>query len=155
MSDHLQTHALGLMHLVLAIAAIVIGTIVVFNRKGTRRHRWLGRCYVALMIAVNVTSLLIYELWGRFGPFHWMALASLATLLAGYIPMIRKRPGWMYRHAYFISGSYVGVLAAAVAEVASRVPGWSFGLSVMISSLVVIALGVWLMLRLIPHVRPG
>ena len=93
----------------------------------------MGRGYGAAMLGVNLTALMIYELFGRFGPFHWTALASLATLLVGYWSVRRKRPGWRYRHAYFMTGSYVGLLAAAVSETASRVPGWPFGASVIIS----------------------
>ena len=47
-------------------------------------------------------------------------------------------------------GSYVGLVAAAVAEVASRVPGWSFGASVFISSVLVVVAGVALMKKLLP-----
>ena len=152
MIEHLQSHLLGLVHVLTALAAMIIGSAVIFNRKGTRKHRWMGRSYLAMMLAMNGTALLNYELYGRFGPFHWMVLASLATVVGGYIPTWRKAPGWKYRHAYFMVGSYVGLIAAAVAEVASRVPGWSFGPSVVISSVVVIVAGVWMMQKTIPHI---
>ena len=155
MIGHLQTHLLGLVHVLMALAALFLGTAVILSRKGTRRHRWMGRGYVAVMLALNVTALLDYELYGRFGPFHWMALASLATVIVGYLPARRKMPGWKYRHAYFMTGSYVGLIAAAAAETFSRVPGWSFGASVVISSVVTILLGVWMMLRIIPRIVGG
>ena len=152
MIAHLQSDMLGLVHLLTALAAMLFGTAVILGRKGTRKHRWIGRGYLAMMIAMNGTALMIYELYGQFGPFHWMALASLATVVAGYLPTWRKAPGWNYRHAYFMVGSYVGLLAAAAAEVASRVPGWPFGLSVFISSAVVIVVGIWMMRRTIPQI---
>ncbi len=68
--EHLQSHLLGLVHLLTALAAIFFGTAVIFSPKGTRRHRWMGRSYLAMMLAMNGTALLIYELYGRFGPFH-------------------------------------------------------------------------------------
>jgi len=105
-----------------------------------------------MMLGLNGTALLNYELYDRFGPFHWMVLASLATVVAGFVPTWRKAPGWIYRHAYLMAWSYIGLLAAAVAEVASRVPGWSFGPSVVISSVVVIVAGVWMMRKTIPHI---
>ena len=152
MIEHLQSHLLGLIHLLMALAAMFFGTAVIFNRKGTRKHRWMGRSYLIMMLTMNGTGLLNYELFGRFGPFHWMVLASLATLVAGYVPTLLKAPGWKHRHAYFMVWSYIGLLAAAVAEVASRVPGWSFGPSVIIGSVVVIATGVWIMQRTLPRI---
>jgi uncharacterized membrane protein len=131
---------------------MLFGAAVIFIRKGTREHRWIGLSYVAMMLGLNGTALLNYELYGRFGPFHWMVLASLATVVAGFVPTLRKAPGWIYRHAYFMAWSYIGLMAAAVAEVASRVPGWSFGPSVIISSVVVIVVGVWMMQKTIPHI---
>lgn len=155
MIEHLQSHFLGLVHVIMAIAALLFGAVVVMSRKGTRNHRWMGRSYVAMMIGLNVTALLNYELYGQFGPFHWMVLASLATIVAGYMPAWRKTPGWVYRHAYFMTGSYVGLTAAAVAEVASRVPGWSFGPSVVISSIATIVAGIWVMRKTVPHTISG
>lgn len=155
MIEHLQEHTLGLIHLLTALAAMTFGTAVIFSRKGTRNHRWLGRGYLAMMLALNGTALLSYELYGRFGPFHWMVLASLATVIAGYLPTRRKAPYWKYQHAYFMAGSYVGLMAAAAAEVASRVPGWSFGLSVVLSSIVVIVVGVRIMKKTIPRIIGG
>ena len=146
---------MGLLHVLLALAALLFGTLVVLRRKGNARHRLLGRAYLISMLGLNVTALLNYELFGYFGPFHWMALFSLASVLAGYLVVRGKRPGWKHAHAYFMTGSYVGLLAAAVAEVASRVPGWQFGLSVVISSALVILAGVVLMLRTIPPIIQG
>ena len=103
-----------------------------------------------MMLALNGTALLIYELYGGFGPFHWMSLVSLATVIAGFAPTWRKAPGWIYPHAYLMAWSYTGLMAAAVAEVASRVPGWSFGPSVVISSLIVIVFGAIMIRKTIP-----
>ena len=43
------------------------------------------------MVGLNVTALSIYRLTGVFGPFHWAALFSLATIVAGVVP-VRRRP---------------------------------------------------------------
>ena len=152
MIEHLQTHWLGVFHLLTAIAALLIGALVLFARKGTRRHRWLGRTYLVSMLALNFSALMIYEVFDGFGVFHWLALLSLASVLGGYQAVWRKFPGWKVPHAHFMVGSYVGLVAATVAEVASRVPGWSFGASVFISSAVVIVAGVALMRKLLPKV---
>jgi uncharacterized membrane protein len=151
-SEHFGGHPVGLVHFLVALGALTLGSAVILGRKGTQWHRWLGRGYVFLMVALNGTALMIYELFGGFGPFHWMALASLAVILVGYLPARSKPVGWMPRHAYFMTGSYVGLVAAAVAEVASRVPNWSFGWSVFISSVLVVVVGVAWMLARIPRI---
>ncbi|MCB1120188.1 MAG: DUF2306 domain-containing protein [Verrucomicrobiae bacterium] len=150
MIDHLQQHTIGFIHVVSALAALLFGTWIIFTRKGTRRHRFLGRGYFWSMLIVNITALAIYELLQGFGPFHWLALISLVTLIAGYIPLMLKRPNWMRVHAYFMVGSYIGLVAATSAEIATRVPGWSFGTAATVSSVLVNFIGIYLMLLLVP-----
>ena len=48
----------------------MLGGIVVLRRKGTRSHRRIGLAYAAALLLVNATALAIYDLYGRFGPFH-------------------------------------------------------------------------------------
>lgn len=149
--QHTLQHPVGLTHLLLAVLAIVAGTLVVLAKKGTRRHRWLGRIYVGMMIAVNVTAFLIYELFGGFGLFHWMALFSLLTLLIGYVSVRSRSGGWKVRHAYFMSGSYVGLIAALAAEILTRTPWLPFFGAVAVASISVIFVGIMLMFRYIPR----
>ena len=143
---------LGITHLALALLAMITGGAVVVFRKGTRRHRWIGRIYVTAMFAVNATALLIYDLFGRFGPFHWAAVFSLATVVVGWLPIRwgRRPPGWLPRHAYWMSGSYVGLLAAAASETTTRYLHWHFGLEVAVTSAVVIVLGLLAIRRYVP-----
>ena len=150
--EHWLVHPLGLVHLVLALLAVVFGTLVIGAPKGTPRHRRLGRAYLLAMVGLNGTALAIYELFGRLGPFHCMALLSLLTLVAGYLPARTRSTGWMSRHAYFMAGSYVGLIAALASEILTRLPGLSLFTGVLIASAVVIVVGVWLMLRLIPRI---
>jgi hypothetical protein len=70
------------------------------------------------------------------------------------IPVFTRRAkrGWLQRHAAFIGGSYVGLLAATAAEITSRLPGTeeSFGLVVAGTSIVVMASGGALVARYMP-----
>jgi hypothetical protein len=109
--------------------------------------------YVVAMLALNLSALWIYRLTGTFGPFHVAALISLATLLAGVSAALRRRRGdrnWLRRHYAFMSWSYVGLVAAAVAEVATRVPAVqaiaggptiAFWVTVVLASIAVFILG--------------
>jgi hypothetical protein len=82
---------LGLVHALFGLTALVLGLSVILGRKGTRLHRRLGRDYLLAMVLLNATALAIYDLYGRFGPFHWAALGSLATLGAGFVPVFLRR----------------------------------------------------------------
>ena len=149
--EHTLQHPIGLMHLITAFLAIAIGAAICLQKKGTRRHKWLGRAYVGMMVALNATALMIYELFGGFGLFHWMALFSLLTVLIGYIPALFRSPGWKEQHAFFMSGSYVGLIAAFAAETLTRWMPLPFFAAVGAVSISVIIVGVWIMRRSIPR----
>lgn len=144
--------SLGQLHLAAALLALATGGWVVLRPKGTTIHRRVGWVYAVSMLIMNGTALLIYRLTGRFGPFHVAALASLATLIAGIIPAWRRRPvgNWIEHHYYWMAYSYLGLLAAAVAETATRVPALqafaggptrSFWVAVVIATVAVFIIG--------------
>src|SRR5258708_30351459 len=111
---------LGAAHSPAAIAALAFGAIVLGARKGTVLHRTIGAGYVAAMVILNVSSLAIYRLTGRFQPFHALALFSLATVMCGVVPALRRRPGWLMAHYSCMAWSYLGLLAAACSEIVVR-----------------------------------
>ena len=145
---------LGWIHTIFGIVALLAGTAVLLLRKGTRWHRTLGHVYLTNMVALNVSALFIYRLYGTFGPFHWLALGSLITLIAGMVPVFTRRPKgrWLALHAAFINGSFVGLVAATAAEITSRLPGTeeSFGLVVAGTSIAVMFIGGVLIQRFTP-----
>lgn len=139
---------LGGFHIAAALLAMGTGAVVLLGRKGTRRHRRLGWAYVASMLAMNGSALLIYRLFGGFGPFHVAAIASLGTLVVGVLVMRRPRePRAVERHYYWMTWSYVGLLAAFVSEVGTRAPGAGFWWAVLAGTLLVLAVGARLIRR--------
>ena len=139
---------LGWFHTICALVALASGAAVLLRRKGTRSHRRLGWIYVISMLVMNGTGLMIYRLFGGFGPFHAAAIASLVTMVAGTVPAYRRKPAnWLEHHYAWITGSYVGLCAAAVSEVGTRVPGFQFWWAVMLGTLAVVVIGVTLIRR--------
>jgi uncharacterized membrane protein len=113
----------GQVHVVSAIVALAAGAWIIWRPKGTATHRRVGWVYAAGMLTLNVTALMIYRLTGTFGPFHIAATVSLVTLIIGLVPAWRRQPAnWLDHHYFWMAYSYLGLLAATVAETATRVP---------------------------------
>ncbi|MCB8945936.1 MAG: DUF2306 domain-containing protein [Ardenticatenaceae bacterium] len=146
---------LGWIHTIFGLVALAAGTAVIFLKKGGRWHRTLGHIYLTNMLALNMSALFIYRLYGRFGPFHWMAVASLLTLIVGMVPVFTRLPkgSWLQLHAAFINGSYVGLVAGFVSEITSRIPGTEehFGLVVGVTTALIIGIGATLIHRNLPQ----
>lgn len=112
--------SLGAAHFAAALAALALGLVVLLARKGTDLHRLFGLGYVVAMITVNVSALGLYGLTGQFNAFHGLALLSLATTGWGLMQVMRRRGDWLAAHLTAMAFSYLGLLAAATAEVVLR-----------------------------------
>lgn len=122
MLDNIIHSTVGLFHTLTAIFAMIFGLMVIFKKKGTKSHKVIGYLYVIMMILLNVTSFFIVN-FGGFSLFHFFAIFSLLTVLAGIIPAYRKSKGWYVKHYYFMSWSVVGLFSAFWAEVGTRFVG--------------------------------
>lgn len=145
---------MGTVHVVSAIAALVIGATAFCRRKGDKRHRILGYLYTISLLAVNVSALSVYEDSGGVGPFHILAVVSLVTLIIGFIPAFLRRPvsGWLNLHAYFMSWSYVGLVAAGAAQIAAMSSGLPAWFAVGLPSILIVIIGGVLIHTRIPKI---
>ena len=112
----------GLIHFLSAIVAMATGMAVILMKKGTKLHVKIGYSYVVSMAVLNISALLIYDLFGGFGPFHFMALISFTTVIAGLIPALLKKPEkkWLEMHYEFMLWSVIGLYAAVWSETFTR-----------------------------------
>lgn len=133
----------GAAHVTFGLASIALGAAVLSLPKGANLHRALGVLYVLAMFGLNVTALLIYKVFGRFGVFHWLAISSLATLLTGYFAVLLQWPkrGWLDVHYYCVCWSFVGLLSATAAEILVRVVHWPLTAVVMVPTTIVVLVG--------------
>lgn len=130
-------------HIGAAVSALVFGLGVLLARKGTRLHKQLGYAYLFNMLGLNLSAFFIYRLTGHFGPFHGAALASLVTLVLGFIPAYLRLPHgrWLALHYEFMNWSYVGLLAATASEAVTRLPSAPFWPAVAASSILIFTFG--------------
>ena len=113
---------LGWVHFGSAILAMILGAVVVIKKKGTKFHVQVGYSYAAMMLILNITALMIYQLFGQFGPFHFAAVISLISIFGGLIPAYLKKPEkiWLEFHYEFMNWSVIGLYAAFWSETFSR-----------------------------------
>lgn len=113
----------GLIHLIASVLALITGTLVLVMTKGTKQHRKIGNIYVASMAVVIITGFMIYRLFNGWGIFHYTTLVSLVTILLGMVPIWLKKPAgkWKYLHFSFMYWSVIGLYAAFVAEILTRI----------------------------------
>jgi len=135
---------IGLFHLICAFIALITGTIVVLNTKGTGFHKKTGYVYVLSMLLLNFSAFGIYHLSGKFGVFHGLALVSLFSIVGGMYPVLfrHKVKDWMADHLTTMSWSVVGLYAAFIAETGVRFfPMKKFWIVVFLGSTLVCIVG--------------
>jgi len=141
--NNLIGNEIGAMHLIASILALIFGTIVLIKKKGTLSHKIIGYLYFTNMVILLVTAFLIYRLYGKFGIFHYSALASSITLLMGMFPIWIKKPRkkWLIYHLSFMYWSVIGLYIAFIAEILTRIPNSNFMFMVYASFIVITAMG--------------
>ena len=112
----------GAVHFVSAILAMIVGALVLSQPKGTVNHKRLGYIYFSSMLALNLSAIPITNMTGSVGLFHLFVVFSLpVTLAALYFPVFaRHNPKWKLRHFEFMFWSYIGLIAAFIAEAIVR-----------------------------------
>lgn len=116
---------LGWIHTLTCIIALPAGLAVLAMRKGTPRHRRLGKWYVVAMVVGSVTSLGLYAPIAGIAPgfnrFHWLALATLVALAIAYVGARRQQKAlWAYLHPAGMVISYYMLIGALINEAFAR-----------------------------------
>ncbi len=114
------------LHSAFGIAALLLGPLIFFRRKGDLPHRLLGRVFFCAMLGVNGTAFGIYEMTGGPSVFHVLALLSLWTLCRGYAAI---RRGEVACHLAYMAFAYTGLIAALGSRLPAMLPSWPSGLA--------------------------
>jgi uncharacterized membrane protein len=104
------------LHLSAAIASLLLGGLVLMRRKGTASHKLLGRIWVALMVAVAVSSFWLLGL-GK-GSFSVIHLLSVWTLVSLALAVWFIRRGNVRAHQGFMIGTFLGLVGAGAGAMA-------------------------------------
>jgi len=99
-------------HLFAAIAALLLGILVLLREKGTYRHKLMGRFWVVLMFVVAMTSFWIRDL--NDGAVSWIHLLSGFTVLSLVLGIRAIRKGYVEAHKRFMIGTFTGLCGAGL-----------------------------------------
>lgn len=102
-------------HLATVLPAFVMGTYLMFSRKGSKAHRLLGKIYMLLMVATAIIALFIKaevgpQLLGHFGFIHLFSILLLYSVPTAYFAALRHD---RKSHAWRMISVYVGGLLIA------------------------------------------
>lgn len=108
----------GGIHFVCSVIGMLSGMFVLLRTKGTAFHRQIGYVFVAALVGVNLSALLIYDFNnGDISVFHFLIPVSVFFLGFGIIPMIGKRKSnSLNRHIIGMNGAVLGLWAAGATE---------------------------------------
>ena len=93
------------LHAVAAMAAIILGGVQFYMKKGGILHKLIGRTWIGLMVVVSVSSFFIHkiELWGAYSPIH---LLSVWTIFSLGLAIYFVRVGNIKRHKQVMIALY-------------------------------------------------
>ena len=93
------------LHAVAAMAAIILGGVQFYMKKGGILHKLIGRTWIGLMVVVSVSSFFIHkiELWGAYSPIH---LLSVWTIFSLGLAIYYVRVGNIKRHKQVMIALY-------------------------------------------------
>ena len=110
-----------LIHLSAAVAALLLGIVMLVRPKGTQSHKMIGRTWAGLMLAVAISSLWLPS----FLHFSWIHLFTLLTLIALPRAIWKIRRGDVLGHAKSMKALFFGALL--IAGLFTLVPGRLLG----------------------------
>lgn len=99
------------LHIVAALTALGIGTVILLRRKGTGFHKTLGWAWVVAMGTTAVSSLFITGLNGDF--YSFIHLLSGWTIVGLPMAIYAVRSGKVQSHRRGMTGMFVGGLLIA------------------------------------------
>jgi len=105
---------LALIHLALIAPAPLLGAYLLVRKKGTPRHRQLGKFYMLIMCLSAVISLFMPAQIGPQFVWHWgwIHVLSFWTLICVYLALRSVRAGNILAHKLFMVGLYIGMMIA-------------------------------------------
>lgn len=99
-----------LVHLAVALLAVVLGATVLMRRKGDATHKAFGWTWVVLMLSAALTSFFI-QARDRFSLIHVFSVVVLVMVPLAVVHIRRRR---VRAHRFTMTGVFAGLVIAGV-----------------------------------------
>lgn len=99
-----------LLHIAAALAAVLLGAVVLYRRKGTAVHRVMGRVWVGLMLVVAVGSFFI-QARDRLSLIHILSVVIIVSMVSAVYAV---RHNNIRRHKISMRISYASLCVAGL-----------------------------------------
>ncbi|MBD3729349.1 MAG: DUF2306 domain-containing protein [Sphingomonadales bacterium] len=96
------------LHIATVVPAVPLGGWLLLARKGTARHKLLGKVWVALMVVTALSAIFIRQL--HHGELSWIHIFVPLTLFGAWRAVATARSGNIAAHKRQIVGMYLGAL---------------------------------------------
>ena len=99
-------------HVLTVVPAAFIGAYVLLTRKGTPRHKLLGRIWMFLMVLTAISTFFMHQIrvWGDFSPIH---ILSVVVIVSCGMAIWQIRRGNVRAHKSALISAYIGGIFGA------------------------------------------
>jgi uncharacterized membrane protein len=102
-------------HAFFALTAVPLGLYIFLTKKGTKRHKFFGRIWVAWLLTISFTAIFIQEITpGEYSFIHLLIPLTIGSLIYSIwsIKKFKKTKLKKYKKSHMSSmiGVYVGAL---------------------------------------------
>jgi uncharacterized membrane protein len=113
-------------HVGCGAAAVACGAGAMLTRKGSRRHRRLGRLYLAALAGLGLTGSVLASIdWAHRWPLAVLGALALCAGAAGLLGMRFLRPARLALHITGMGTAYIVMLTAFYVDNGPRLPLWN------------------------------
>ena len=106
-------------HIIAALVALGLGITIFTGRKGTSRHKALGKVFLVFMLATATSAIFIRQI--NNGGFSWIHIFVPVTFFAAWETVYYIRKGNIRRHRNAVTGMFFGALL--IPGLLSMLPG--------------------------------
>jgi len=105
-------------HTAFALAAVLVGVYIFLTKKGTARHKLVGRFWVVLLTIVSMSAIPIQSINpGQYSLIHLLIPFTIGSLIYSIWSIRRfkvtRQQKYRYAHMRSMIGVYVGALLIA------------------------------------------
>ena len=106
------------LHALPGLLALILGSIVLLSKKGTKTHKRRGYIWLGLMLLISLTAIFIQEINpGSYSLIHLLIPWTIFSIIFGIYAIkkfkVNKNKVWRNLHQWTMIGLFFGALVIA------------------------------------------